>query len=92
MEELKFHLKKNDTYEPWGFGIVGGADFSFPVKIVKLKINGEAAKCGLRANDVITKVNEESINDLKSKEVTNKILDSGNVLELTVRRFPELKF
>lgn len=87
MELLKFSLKKEDCYEPWGFSINGGANFAFPTTIVKIKINSPAFRCGLRAHDVICKVNGKSISDLKSEEVAKKMIYSGNSLELIIRRF-----
>ncbi|KAI4483808.1 hypothetical protein M0804_008068 [Polistes exclamans] len=90
METLRFTMKKESCHEPWGFSINGGADFAFPVTIVKIRINGLAFSCGLRANDVILLVNGKSICELESTEVAKLMIDSGNNLELIIRRFKEV--
>lgn len=89
MEILRFTLRKENCHEPWGFSIKGGANFAFPVTVTKITINSPAFTCGLRANDVILNMNGKSISDLVSKEVAKKIIDSGNNLDLMIRRFKE---
>ena len=46
-----------------------------------------AAKCGLQEGDIITRISGAPTDHLRHKEAQQRIIDSGNSLELTLERF-----
>lgn len=52
----------------------------------KVTIGGLADKAGLRAGDVIIKLNGEPMHQLTHADAHNRIINAGNDFELTVAR------
>ncbi|KAK2576149.1 hypothetical protein KPH14_007477 [Odynerus spinipes] len=72
--------------QPWGFRLSGGADFSFPLTVVRVTMGGLAHKAGLQAGDVVIGLNGEPLQQLTHGEAHNRLVNAGNDLELTVVR------
>nr|KAF7404076.1 hypothetical protein H0235_014770 [Vespula pensylvanica] len=78
-------LSRNDA-QPWGLRLSGGVDFSFPLTVVRVTIGGLADKAGLRAGDVVIKLNGEPMHQLTHADAHNRLVNAGNDFELTVAR------
>ncbi|XP_076638560.1 PDZ and LIM domain protein 3 [Colletes latitarsis] len=87
--EVVIKLSRSDN-QPWGFRLSGGVDFCFPLTVVRVALGGLADKAGVKAGDVIFKVNGETIQHLKHCEVHDRLVKAGNDFTLNVLR--NLKF
>ncbi|XP_003487468.1 PDZ and LIM domain protein 4-like [Bombus vosnesenskii] len=85
--DIKLSRSSNQA---WGFRLSGGADFSFPMTVVRVSLGGLADQAGLKAGDIVTKVNGEAIQHLRHCEVRERLVNSGNEIMLSVVR--NLKF
>ncbi|XP_017758451.1 PREDICTED: PDZ and LIM domain protein 4-like [Eufriesea mexicana] len=85
--DIKLSRSNNES---WGFRLSGGADFSFPLTVVRVLLGGLADRAGLKAGDIIFKVNGETIQHLRHCEVHDRLIKAGNEIMLTVIR--NLKF
>ncbi|KZC08933.1 PDZ and LIM domain protein Zasp [Dufourea novaeangliae] len=84
---IKFSRSNN---QPLGIRLSGGADYSFPLTVVRLAIGGLADQAGLRAGDLVIKINGETIQHLTHNEVHERLAKVGNQFTLNVLR--NLKF
>ncbi|XP_012135393.1 PDZ and LIM domain protein 7 [Megachile rotundata] len=87
--DVNIKLSRNGG-QTLGFRLSGGADFSYPMTVVRVALGGLADKAGLQAGDIVIKVNGETIQHLRHSEVLDRINKSGNEFTLTVIR--NLKF
>lgn len=87
--DVEVKLSRSDK-QPWGVRLSGGVDFAFPLTAVRVTMGGLADQAGLRAGDVIVKINGETISHLRHSEVLERIVKLGNEFGLTVLR--DLKF
>nr|XP_036219867.1 titin isoform X2 [Bactrocera oleae] len=71
---------------PWGFRLVGGADFEFPLTVVKVNEGSIAEEAGLREGDVIVRINDTAISPLTHEEADKVIRHCGNVFYIGVQR------
>ncbi|XP_023320646.1 PDZ and LIM domain protein Zasp isoform X5 [Eurytemora carolleeae] len=71
---------------PWGFRLHGGTDFGTPLLIQKVNISSLSESAGLQPGDIVVKVNGENVENLRHKEVQEKIVRAGNNFNLTVNR------
>ncbi|KAJ8913518.1 hypothetical protein NQ315_017069 [Exocentrus adspersus] len=83
---IALKLSKSDVAVPWGFRLVGGADFDQPVVVVKVNENSLAESAGLEVGDIIVRVNDTPTAGLTHNEVHDLLLSSGLELELGIRR------
>ncbi|XP_076752852.1 PDZ and LIM domain protein 3 [Xylocopa sonorina] len=74
----------------WGFRLSGGADFSFPVTVVRVTLGALADRAGLKAGDIVTKVNGKNVQQLRHCDVEDLIVKAGDRFTLSVIR--NLKF
>uniref|UniRef100_A0A1A9WG59 PDZ domain-containing protein n=1 Tax=Glossina brevipalpis TaxID=37001 RepID=A0A1A9WG59_9MUSC len=64
---------------PWGFRLVGGSDFEFPLTVIKVTEGSLAEEAGLRAGDVIVRINDTATLPLTHEETDKLIRSCGNV-------------
>ncbi|XP_037810182.1 translation initiation factor IF-2 isoform X2 [Lucilia sericata] len=77
---------------PWGFRLVGGSDFEFPLTVVKVTEGSIAESAGLMVGDVIVRINDTAASPLTHDE-TNKIIKGcGNVFFFGVQRENEEEY
>ncbi|XP_034482226.1 titin homolog isoform X2 [Drosophila innubila] len=74
---------------PWGFRLVGGADYEYPLTVVKVTEGSIAEEAGLRVDDVIVRINDTAATPLKHDEAHRLILSSGSVFYFGVHREQE---
>uniref|UniRef100_W8B0A7 PDZ and LIM domain protein Zasp n=1 Tax=Ceratitis capitata TaxID=7213 RepID=W8B0A7_CERCA len=74
---------------PWGFRLVGGADFEFPLTVVKVNEGSIAEEAGLREDDVIVRINDTATSPLSHDEADKVIRSCGNVFYIGVQRESE---
>jgi len=79
-------LDRTDSKTPWGFRLYGGKDFGSPFTVQRVTPGSLADKCGLEVGDVILKIANEVSDTLRHKEAEQRIIHSGNSLELTLQR------
>ncbi|XP_076164473.1 PDZ and LIM domain protein 3 [Ptiloglossa arizonensis] len=88
MEVVVKLSRTND--QPWGIRLSGGVDFSFPLTVVRVALGGLADQAGLKAGDLVIKINGATIRHLRHAEVHDRLVKAGNEFTLTVLR--NLKF
>uniref|UniRef100_A0A1L8E578 Putative titin isoform x3 n=1 Tax=Nyssomyia neivai TaxID=330878 RepID=A0A1L8E578_9DIPT len=81
--DLKFS-KFNDT--PWGFRLTGGADFDFPLTVIKVTEGSLAAEAGMQLGDVVVRINDTPASNLSHLEAHNVLLAAGNNFMLGIQR------
>ncbi|XP_055680232.1 pharyngeal muscle protein 2 [Lutzomyia longipalpis] len=81
--DLKFS-KFNDT--PWGFRLTGGADFDFPLTVIKVTEGSLAAQAGMQLGDVVVRINDTPASNLTHLEAHNVLLAAGNNFMLGIQR------
>ncbi|KAK9310601.1 hypothetical protein QLX08_000146 [Tetragonisca angustula] len=85
--DIKLCKSSNQT---WGIRLSGGADFSFPLTVVRVLLGGLADQAGIQAGDIVIKINGETIQHLRHCEVHDRIVNAQKEVILTVVR--NLKF
>lgn len=80
---IKFS-KFDDT--PWGFRLVGGTDFEFPLTVIKVNEDSLAEKAGLVEGDIIVRINETPTINLTHLDAHALLKRSGNNFMLGVLR------
>ncbi|XP_029051152.1 PDZ and LIM domain protein Zasp-like [Osmia bicornis bicornis] len=73
-----------------GIRLSGGADFCFPLTVVRVALGGLADQQGIQAGDMVVKLNGEDIHHLRHCEVQDRLAKAGDEFTLTVVR--NLKF
>ncbi|XP_055714911.1 titin-like isoform X2 [Phlebotomus papatasi] len=81
--DLKFS-KFNDT--PWGFRLTGGADFDYPLTVIKVTEGSLAATVGMKVGDIVVRINDTPASNLSHLEAHNVLLAAGNNFMLGVLR------
>ncbi|XP_030238231.1 transcription factor SPT20 homolog isoform X4 [Drosophila navojoa] len=71
---------------PWGFRLVGGADYDYPLTVVKVTEGSIAEEAGLRVEDVIVRINDTAAMPLTHDEAHRLIMSSGSVFYFGVHR------
>ncbi|XP_055903886.1 titin isoform X2 [Eupeodes corollae] len=74
---------------PWGFRLVGGADFDIPLTVVKVTEGSLAEEAGLKLDDVIVRINDEATSPMTHDEAHRVISGCGNVFFLGIQRAEE---
>ncbi|XP_034657426.1 nucleolar protein dao-5 isoform X2 [Drosophila subobscura] len=78
---------------PWGFRLVGGADYDYPLTVVKVTEGSIADEAGLRVEDIIVRINDTAAMPLTHDEAHRLIMNSGSVFYFGVyREFEEEVF
>ncbi|XP_076246991.1 PDZ and LIM domain protein 3 [Calliopsis andreniformis] len=72
--------------QPWGMRLSGGVDFCFPLTVVRVALGGLADQAGIKAGDLVTKINGETIQHLRHAEVHDRLAKAENEVLLTVVR------
>ncbi|XP_041564120.1 LIM domain-binding protein 3 isoform X2 [Drosophila elegans] len=71
---------------PWGFRLVGGADYNYPLTVVKVTEGSIADEAGLRVEDIIVRINDTAATPLSHDEAHRLIMNSGSVFYFGVYR------
>ncbi|XP_033241285.1 proteoglycan 4 isoform X8 [Drosophila pseudoobscura] len=71
---------------PWGFRLVGGADYDYPLTVVKVTEGSIADEAGLRVEDIIVRINDTAAMPLTHDEAHRLIMNSGSVFYFGVYR------
>ncbi|KAH8415595.1 hypothetical protein KR222_006005 [Zaprionus bogoriensis] len=71
---------------PWGFRLVGGADYEYPLTVVKVTEGSIAEEAGLCVEDIIVRINDTAATPLTHDEAHRIILSSGSVFYFGVYR------
>ncbi|XP_034106177.1 uncharacterized protein LOC117569212 isoform X7 [Drosophila albomicans] len=71
---------------PWGFRLVGGADYDYPLTVVKVTEGSIAEEAGLCVEDIIVRINDTAATPLTHDEAHRLILGSGSVFYFGVYR------
>ncbi|KAH8270098.1 hypothetical protein KR018_003999 [Drosophila ironensis] len=71
---------------PWGFRLVGGADYEYPLMVVKVTEGSIADEAGLRVEDIIVRINDTAATPLTHDEAHRLIMNSGSVFYFGVYR------
>ncbi|XP_033159745.1 titin isoform X1 [Drosophila mauritiana] len=71
---------------PWGFRLVGGADYDYPLTVVKVTEGSIADEAGLRVEDIIVRINDTAAMPLTHDEAHRLIMGSGSVFYFGVYR------
>ncbi|EDW93958.2 microtubule-associated protein futsch isoform X2 [Drosophila yakuba] len=71
---------------PWGFRLVGGADYDYPLTVVKVTEGSIADEAGLRVEDIIVRINDTAATPLTHDEAHRLIMNSGSVFYFGVYR------
>ncbi|XP_070064745.1 histone acetyltransferase KAT6A isoform X4 [Drosophila virilis] len=71
---------------PWGFRLVGGADYDYPLTVVKVTEGSIAEEAGLCVEDVIVRINDTAATPLTHDEAHRLIMSSGSVFYFGVHR------
>ncbi|XP_016977330.1 LIM domain-binding protein 3 isoform X2 [Drosophila rhopaloa] len=71
---------------PWGFRLVGGADYDYPLTVVKVTEGSIADEAGLRVEDIIVRINDTAATPLSHDEAHRLIMNSGSVFYFGVYR------
>ncbi|KAM7358408.1 Z band alternatively spliced PDZ-motif protein 67 isoform 3-T3 [Cochliomyia hominivorax] len=77
---------------PWGFRLVGGSDFEYPLTVVKVTEGSIAESAGLMEGDVIVRINDTAAAPLTHDETNKMIKGCGNVFFFGVKRENEEKY
>ncbi|TMW47395.1 hypothetical protein DOY81_007525 [Sarcophaga bullata] len=77
---------------PWGFRLVGGSDFEFPLTVVKVTEGSIAEQAGLMVGDIIVRINDTAATPLTHDETNKVIRGCGNVFYFGVQRENEEEF
>uniref|UniRef100_A0A1I8NQR4 PDZ domain-containing protein n=1 Tax=Stomoxys calcitrans TaxID=35570 RepID=A0A1I8NQR4_STOCA len=77
---------------PWGFSLVGGADFEYPLTVVKVTEGSIAEEAGLMVGDVIVRINDTAVSPLTHEESHRVITGCGSVFFLGVQRENEEQY
>ncbi|XP_003692872.1 PDZ and LIM domain protein 4-like [Apis florea] len=86
MVDVDIKLSRNNENQAWGFRLSGGADFAFPLTVVRVLLGGLADKAGLQAGDIVIKINGETVQHLRHVEVHDRFVKAGNEIMLSVVR------
>ena len=84
-----FNLKLNGTFT--GIGIEVIQDKDKKIIVTSVFENSPASKAGIKENDIIIKVDNESTNNKNLKEVTDKIKNYKKPFTITIKRKNEEK-
>ncbi|XP_017040451.2 titin isoform X2 [Drosophila ficusphila] len=71
---------------PWGFRLVGGADYDYPLTVVKVTEGSIADEAGLRVEDIVVRINDTAATPLSHDEAHRLIMNSGSVFYFGVYR------
>lgn len=79
-------LRRNDTSQPWGFRMRGGAQQGMPLFIEHIAANGRAARGGLCMGDGLLMICNTNVTKASHDQAKGEILRAGNELDFTVQK------
>lgn len=84
-------LRRNDTSQPWGFRMRGGAQQGMPLFIEHIAANGRAARGGLCMGDGLLMICNTNVTKASHDQAKGEILRAGNELDFTVQKGAMIK-
>jgi len=79
-------LRRNDTSQPWGFRMRGGAQQGMPLFVEHVAPNSRAARGGLSAGDGILMICKTNVTKASHDQGKGEVLRAGNELDFTVQK------
>ncbi|XP_053681738.1 uncharacterized protein LOC128732499 [Sabethes cyaneus] len=83
-------VSRLDNTTPFGFKLVGGADFDVPLQVVKIVPGSIAEELGIRVGDVVARINEIPTNNLSYYDAHQLLACAGNSFVLGIVRAYEV--
>ncbi|XP_055523871.1 uncharacterized protein LOC129717759 isoform X3 [Wyeomyia smithii] len=83
-------ISRLDNTTPFGFKLVGGADFDVPLQVVKIVPGSIAEAVGVRVGDVVARINEIPTNNLSYYDAHQLLACAGNSFVLGIVRAHEV--
>jgi len=84
-------LRRNDTSQPWGFRMRGGAQQGMPLFVEHVAPNSRAARGGLSAGDGILMICKTNVTKASHDQGKGEVLRAGNELDFTVQKGAMIK-
>jgi len=88
MQVCTLTLIREDSSTPWGFRLEGGVDLGHPLNIQQITPGSVADRAGVRAGDLILKINKSDTYNMRHEDAKMEIIRSCNDFELLVERRP----
>ncbi|EEC16633.1 conserved hypothetical protein [Ixodes scapularis] len=79
-------LKRDDSSQPWGFRVSGGADLGTPPTVDKVVDGGLASLQGMHNGDLIIQVGKHNVQDLTESRINGLLAHPSKRLEIFVVR------
>ncbi|XP_046456537.1 PDZ and LIM domain protein Zasp-like isoform X1 [Daphnia pulex] len=85
-QALTIQMSRSGNQQPWGFRLQGGLDFATPLTVLRVNMGSLSESAGLKAGDVILRVNEVDVMRLRHQEALDAIAQAGNQFQLHIGR------
>lgn len=87
---LDIALSRLDNTTPFGFKLVGGADFDVPLQVVKIIPGSIAEEVGMHVGDVVARINDIPTNNLSYYDAHQLLACAGNRFVVGILRLVSL--
>ncbi|XP_055617766.1 LIM domain-binding protein 3 isoform X2 [Toxorhynchites rutilus septentrionalis] len=87
---LDIAIARYDNTTPFGFKLVGGADFDVPLQVVKIIPGSIAEEVGMHIGDVVVRINDIPTNNLSYYDAHQLLACAGNRFLLGILRAREV--
>lgn len=87
---LDINFSRYDNTTPFGFKLVGGADFDVPLTVVKILPGSIAEAAGMHMGDVVVRINDIPTSDMSYYDAHQLLACAGNQFVLGILRAREV--
>ncbi|XP_058061362.1 PDZ and LIM domain protein Zasp isoform X2 [Anopheles bellator] len=87
---LDLNFSRYDNTTPFGFKLVGGADFDVPLTVVKILPGSIAEAVGMRIGDVVMRINDIPTGNMSYYDAHQLLACAGNQFVLGILRAREV--
>lgn len=87
---LDIALARYDNTTPFGFKMVGGADFDVPLQVVRILPGSIAEEVGMQIGDVVVRINDIPTSNLSYYDAHQLLACAGNRFVLGILRAREI--
>lgn len=87
---LDIAVARYDNTTPFGFKLVGGADFDVPLQVVRILHGSIAEDVGMQIGDVVVRINDIPTNNLSYYDAHQLLACAGNRFVLGILRAREI--
>ncbi|XP_058812038.1 uncharacterized protein LOC131676762 isoform X2 [Topomyia yanbarensis] len=87
---LDIAIARYDNTTPFGFKLVGGADFDVPLQVVRIIPGSIAEEVGMHIGDVVVRINDIPTNNLSYYDAHQLLACAGNRFVLGILRAREV--